>query len=199
MYERTDVIFRKPESVVVPKRFLQAFVAGINAPHHGKNVLIYICEGHIMLSGYGFSLFSKCLSEDFPDYERAIPKEPKYTSILKRDDLIKVIKQLLPFADKKTPRVDLLFDEGGVEVSTENTKHGVSKAEKLYCEYSGDAPTGFRIRFNAKSLLPILENLKSERIVMKMVSNGRNVVILPEPQDSKAYVLCLIAPMLIEA
>ena len=198
MYERTDIIFPKPESVVVPKRFLQAFVAGINAPHHGKNVLIYICDGHIMLSGNGFSLFSKCLSEDFPDYERVIPKEPKYTPILKRDDLIGVIKQLLAFANQKTSRINLFFDEAKVAVSAEIPVHGMSKTEKLPCKYSGDAPTWFRISFNAKLLLSILENLKSEYIVMKMASSGRNVVILPEPQNSKAHMLCLIAPLLVE-
>jgi DNA polymerase III sliding clamp (beta) subunit (PCNA family) len=199
MYERTDVVFPKPEGGVVPTRVLQAFDAGIEGLSAGDDVLIYVSDGHILLVYKGFSLFSKCLEVDFPDYERAIPKEPKYIPILNREALINAIKQILPFANKTTPRIDLSFDEANVVVSTENTEQKISKAENLSCKYSGDAPTGFRISFNAKSLLPILENIKSEHIVMKMVSSWRNVIILPEPQDSKAFVLYGIAPMLVLA
>ncbi len=197
MYEKTGVVFTKPESVVVPSKVLRTFMAATEDILEDENVLIYISEGHILLSCKGFALFSKCLGTDFPDYESVIRKESRYIAILERENLIKVIKQLLPFADKKTPRIDLNFDKDGVLLSIESTSHKPIKTENLLCKYSGDTPKYFMVSFNAKLLLPILENIESEHIVMKMVSSGRPVVIQPEPQDAEAYMLCLIAPMLV--
>jgi DNA polymerase-3 subunit beta len=197
MYEKSDLVFTKPESVMVPTKVLQAFMAGIeDAPEDG-NVLIYISDGYILLANKAFALFSKCLGNDFPDYERVIPKDAECIATFERESLIKVIKQLLPLAGKKTPRVDLVFDEKGVDVYMLDASCNKYRKESLFCEYSGLLPIYFQISFGAETLLPILENLKSERIVMKMVSSKRPAVIQPEPQDAKAHALCLIAPMLV--
>jgi DNA polymerase III sliding clamp (beta) subunit (PCNA family) len=62
--------------------------------------------------------------------------------------------------------------------------------------YESVERTAFAVRFNAKQLLRILENIRSEYVVIKVESSSRPVAILPEPQDAKAYVLCLISPVI---
>jgi len=197
MYEKVDVVFTKPKSVVVPTRVLQIFADAIKDASEEGNVLFYVSEGHILLVHRMFSLFSKCLGGDFPDYEKAIPKEVKYVASLEREELIKVIKQLEPFARRRKPRVDLTFGRNEVALSVESIAHRMRKTESVSCRYSGEEPICFAVSFNAKGLLRILENIKGERVVMKMAIGSRPIVILPESQDVKAHVLCLIAPVIV--
>jgi len=197
MYEKTDLIFTKPESVMVPIKFLRAFANSIESLSEDGKVFIYISDNHILLAHKGFSLFSKCLGADFPDYEKVMSKEAQYVAILERETMINTIERLISFANKRSPRIDFLFDQDRVWLSVENKRLRKIEKESLSCNYIGDIPICFTISFNAKSLLSILENLKSEKVVMKMVSSGRPAVIEPEPQASNAYILCLISPVLV--
>jgi DNA polymerase-3 subunit beta len=196
MYERADVVFTKPESVVVPTRVLQVFAEGIEDASEEEDVLIYVCSGHILLAYKGFSLFSKCLGGDFPDYESVISKERPYVVSLKREKLINEMKELLPFADKESPIFHLNFIGHRLDISVENTRRRMRKSKTGSVYYESVERTAFAVSFNAKQLLRILENIRSEYIEIKVATSSRPVAILPEPQDAKAYVLCLISPVI---
>jgi DNA polymerase-3 subunit beta len=192
MYERTDVIFRKPESVVVPIRVLQAFMAGIKGLSGGENVLIYISEGHIQLAYNGFVLFSKCLGEDFPDYARVIPKETPHVVTFDRDKLREAVKRLKVVTNREVSRIEFAFSGDSVELYAPNAQQEGGSTEKVVCNYAGDT---IKISFCADFLLPILENIKSERIIMRIASNIRPVIIEPESQPLLFNMLCLIMPL----
>jgi DNA polymerase-3 subunit beta len=194
MYERADVVFTEPESVVVPTKVLQIFAEGIKDASEEESVLIYVCDGHILLAHKSFSLFSKCLGGDFPDYERVISKERPYVVSLMREKLINAIKELLPFLDKKSPRIDLNFIGHRVDISVKNIDGRTLKTKFLY--YDSVERTTFEVSFNATQVLCVLETIRSEYIMIKVERSSLPVAILPEPQDANAHVLCLIAPVL---
>ena len=193
MYEKADLIFTEPKSVVVPTKVLQAFVAGIKGSSKDEDILIYISDDHILLVNKSFALFSKCLGRDFSDYKKVIPRETPNVATFERDRLYKVVKRLTASVDKKeVPRIEFAFSDDYVELCAPNAQAGVANTEQMICNYVGDA---LKVSFIAQWLLSILENIKSERIIMRITSSTRPVIIEPKPQDMQFNMLCLIMPL----
>jgi DNA polymerase III sliding clamp (beta) subunit (PCNA family) len=62
----------------------------------------------------------------------------------------------------------------------------------VVCNYAGDS---LKVVFCSDSLLSILENIRSERVTMRISCNTRPVIIEPEPQSLLFNMLYLIMPM----
>jgi DNA polymerase III subunit beta len=198
MYESAELEFPKvggikPKSMIVPTKALQAFMEGIRSLESGDEMIIYPFEQYIMLAYGSFTLASTLLNGPYPDYEKVIFRERPYVVSLKREKLINAMKQLLPFANQRNSRFDLNFIGHRVDISVEDTKRKIGKTESVYSERVEKLT--FAVSFNAEQILCVLENIKSECVVMKVENSSRPVLILPEPQDAKAYVLYLIAPI----
>jgi DNA polymerase III sliding clamp (beta) subunit (PCNA family) len=108
-----------------------------------------------------------------------------------RDKLRKAVKRLTPGKDKELQRIVFTFSDNSVELHALNAQRKVAATEKVPCKYSGDT---FKISFSAGFLLSILDNIKSERIIMRMVNSIRPVIIQPESQPLLSSMLCLIMP-----
>jgi DNA polymerase-3 subunit beta len=201
IYENAELEFPKvggikPKSMIVPTKALQAFMEGIRGLKSGDKIIIYPFEQYIMLAYGGFTLSSTLLSGPYPDYERVVFKDRPYVVSLKREELINEIKQLLPFVNEKRPRVDLKFLGHRLDISVENITRLTRNRYERSVYYECADKRAFSVSFDAEQLLRILENIRSEYVVIKVESSSRPVAILPEPQDAKAYVLCLISPVI---
>ncbi len=196
MYTRTDLEFPmikgKPKSIIVPTKALKAFMAGIKGLPHIGNVLIYPFEEHILLAHKGFFLSSKLISGEYPDYQRVIPAEAPHVAAFERDKLRKAVKRLVSVADREIRRIKFIFSGDSVKLYAHDAHREISGSETVTCKYSGEA---LKIDFSADFLLPILENIKSERIIMRIASSTRPVIIEPEPQNLLFNMLCLIMPL----
>jgi DNA polymerase-3 subunit beta len=196
IYTRTDLVFggvkEKPKSIIVPIKALKAFMAGIQGLPRIGNVLIYPFDEYISLAHKGFFLSSKLISGQYPDYQRVIPTETPYVAIFERDKLYKSAKRLAASVNKEeVVRIDFTFSSDSVELYATNEQQERSSTEKVICNYAGDPR---KISFSADLLLPILENIKSERIIMRIASRKRPVIIEPEPKSLLFNMLCLIVP-----
>ncbi len=196
VYTRTDLEFgsikNKPKSIIVPTKVLNAFMAGIKGLPRIEKVLIYPFDEHILLAHRGFFLASKLISGEYPDYQRVIPTETPHVAFFERGKLYKAVKRLASTVNTEMPVVEFIFSGDGVELCASNAQQGGGGKEKMVCKYAGDA---LKVSFSADLLLSILENIKSERVVMRIAGSTRPVIIEPEPQDMLSNMLCLIAPL----
>ena len=197
MYTRTDLDFPmvkgKPKSIIVPTKALKAFMAGIQGLPRIGNVLIYPFDEYILLAHKGFFLSSKLISGQYPDYQRVIPAETPHVATFEHDKLYKAVKRLAASVNKKeVPRIEFAFSNDSAELYAPNAQWGGGSTEKVVCNYTGNA---LRVSFDADFLLPILENIKSERVIVRIANSNRPVIIEPEPQSLLFNMLCLIMPM----
>jgi DNA polymerase-3 subunit beta len=198
IYTRTDLVFgrvkEKPKSIIVPAKALKAFMAGIQDLPRIENVFIYPFDEYILLAHNGFFLSSKLISGEYPDYQRVIPAETPHVATFEHDKLYKSVKRLVARLSKKeVVRIEFTFSNDGVELYATNEQQESGNMEKVVCNYAGEP---LKISFNADLLLPILQNIKSERIIMRIVNSRRPVIIEPAPQLSLFNnMLCLIMPM----
>ena len=192
LYERADLVFSGVKSVIVPVKALHGFVAGIKDAPDNDEVSMYVSE-HCVLFSYGaFRLRTPVINSSFPDYQSVIPTDTPRVAIFELEKLRKAVKRMATVANKKVPRIEFTFSGDIVELYTHNALNGVTGTENVACKYGGDT---LKIAFSAKLLLPVLENIKGERIVMRMVGPHRSVVIEPETQTSPLNMLCLMMPL----
>lgn len=104
---------------------------------------IFFGEKGVFFIGDGFMLFSEYIPGVFPDWKRVIPVS--YSAVISVDK--KALKEIIPFLDKDTPRVDLMPD-------------GRLKAEEAEVEgavvFEAEGEHGF-VAYNAHYLLDALE------------------------------------------
>jgi DNA polymerase-3 subunit beta len=195
IYTRTDLVFgrvkEKPKSIIVPAKALKAFMTGIQDLPRIENVLIYPFDEYILLAHKGFFLSSKLISGEYPDYQRVIPAETPHVAIFERGKLYKSVKRLVASVNEEVVRIDFTFSSDSVELYATNEQQEGGSTEKVVCNYAGEP---LKISFNAGFLLPILENIKSERIIMRIASRKHPVIIEPAPKSLLSNMLCLVVP-----
>jgi DNA polymerase-3 subunit beta len=197
VYTRTDLDFPmvegKPKSIIVPTKALKAFMAGIQALPRIENVLIYPLDEYILLAHKGFFLSSKLINDRYPDYQKVIPAETPHVATFEHDKLYKSVKRLTASVKKKEmARIEFTFSSDSVALYAPSVQQKGGSTEKVVCNYAGDS---LKVIFCSTSLLSILENIRSERVTMRISCNTRPVIIEPEPQSLLFNMLYLIMPM----
>jgi DNA polymerase-3 subunit beta len=192
IYECRHLVFPDVKNVIVPVKALQAFVHGIKKVSSTEKVDILISEGRIQLSCGGFILNSTLIDREYPPYQSVIPSNTPYVAIFERKKLYEAIKQLLPSRGRDFVGIDLIFEGDNVMICIQDRGIKSTYIGSMISKPDGD---NLHIGFNARMLLSIVENINGERIVMKIASNTRPVIIEPETQAPPIDMLCLIMPL----
>ena len=125
------------------------------------------------------------IADSYPNYERVIPKELKYTCKMKTEDMEKSIQLISILAEDKSKRIFVDLNTDGIMVSGENNEYGDSK-QVINCEYSGPEA---RISFNSNLILVPIKKIDSEFLKISFNTATAAMVLSPEPDKDYLYVL----------
>jgi DNA polymerase-3 subunit beta len=195
LYSRTDVVFSKmgdEKAVIMPVKALQAFVRGIRGLSFDEKVEMFISKDRVQLRYGSFTLNSVIIDGSYLPYQSVIPIKTAYMAVFERTRLRDAIKQLLPPKYRGIIRVNFIFEGDSVMISVPDEENKTICMEKVLRKSDSE---NLKVGFNARLLLRILENVKSDRVVMRMFSPNRPVVIEPEDQTPPVNRLCLIMPL----
>lgn len=122
---------------------------------------------------------------DYPEYSRVIPNETVNEAVVVRKDLLQAIKRIIPLATQHNQ---------GVEVSVKNNTLTIHKdseigsaVDSVDCEYDGE----FEFICNIKYITDCINNIDTERVLIKFFDEGKPIVFLP---DGTTH-LSLVMPM----
>lgn len=142
---------------------------------------------HICFQAAGWTLLTRVLTGQFPDYESIIPKENKLTASLDQGELLAALKEMLPFASTYTKQVLFTFQAGLLELSCGGPDAG-KYSRMLPCGFSGEAQ--LKIWFDITYLLDFLAVRKTAGITLRF-KDKRSAMISEVQEDglSHTYVL----------
>lgn len=126
-----------------------------------------------------FTLTTKLIDGNYPDYTRVIPTDATHVTRVKRRDLIQAIKALTPIATEKTRAVKLHFSEGKVRLSLRSPDNGDAGFE---IASEGHAAT-IEIGFNGQYLLDCANSLTGDEVEFQMTDAGAATKII-DPADT---------------
>lgn len=146
-----------------------------------KDVKIMLSKAKIKIIFENNVLISKLVNADFPDYNIIIPRDNQNIATIDKKQFYESIDRVATIIDYKDSRktIKLDFQNNKLEVFAE-TNNGSFANEELDILYDGDKT---EIPFNAQYLLDILNNIKSDKIDLKIKNNSTSVLICEKKLD----------------
>ncbi len=134
-------------------------------------------------------LLSKLIEGTFPDYERVTPKHNDKQMNVDKASFARAVDLVSTIAsDRGGKAVKLSMHEGQLELSVTNPDHGTA-SEELAVEFE---PESFEIGFNARYLLDIIGQIRSENAVFLFNDAGSPTLVR---EDGEAKALYVLMPM----
>lgn len=130
----------------------------------------------------------------YPNYNSVIPQDNPNKLTVDRKGLVGALRRVLPFASDSSQLIRFHVENGSLEVSAEDIDFSTSAKESVACDYDGQPMS---IGFKGSSMVEILNNLESERVIVELADPSRAGVVVPEEQPENEEVLMLIMPMLL--
>ena len=143
---------------------------------------------------------STLVVENFPDYERVIPKNNINKMIINRENLLWSLKRLECFTDSLTLQIKLFISNSKLQIIAEDINFENKAEEILDVFYSDDKD--LTIAYNIKYLLEIIKNIESDEVIFLFAAINENKIsnkasiIIPEAEKG-SNTLILIMPMML--
>lgn len=170
--------------IIIPKKTVgevQKLVDGAEG-----DVSVEISDTKIRFTLDGIVLLSKLIEGTFPDYDRVTPKNnDKQLSVDRSSFAVAVDRVSTIASDRGGKAVKLSVKDGNLELSVTNPDHGTA-TEELAVEFE---PESFEIGFNARYLLDIIAQIKSDNAVFLFNDSGSPTLVREEGDTRALYVL----------
>jgi DNA polymerase-3 subunit beta len=170
--------------IIVPKKTVgevQKLLDGAEG-----DVTVEVSETKIRFTVGSVVLLSKLIEGTFPDYDRVTPKNNDKQMTVDRSSFAIAVDRVSTIAsDRGGKAVKLQAREGLLELSVTNPDHGTA-SEELAVEFDTD---GFEIGFNARYLLDIIGQIRSENAIFLFNDAGSPTLVKDDGETRALYVL----------
>jgi DNA polymerase III subunit beta len=134
----------------------------------------------------GMEFVTKLVEGKFPDYNRVIPKNHKFTLTVGRAPLLACLQRAAILTSEKFKGVRVNVEPGVLRIASSNAEQEEAK-EELEVAYEGDA---IEIGFNVTYLIDALGNMNSEMLKIELQDgNASALITLPERAGFKYVVM----------
>lgn len=156
------------------------------------DIVIAFSERNVTFSNDNFSISARLVEGRYPNYESVIPKDNKIFAIVDKKQIIDSINRILQFGSKTSKLTSFKFEYGKLTIGAEDIDFSKKASESIACDYK---ESEFTIGFNGASVVSIVANVQSEKIVFKMSEPSRAALIEPQTQQDNVEYLFLMMPM----
>ncbi len=166
-----------------------------------KDTTIFYTETDLKVEFGEVVIYSKLISEPYPNYESVIPKDSNKTLKIERAQLMESLNRALIFADVITKRVKMEVKNKSLSIQSENPSTGFESEESLDCNFTANAgdidfdEEPFSIAFNTKYLLEAIQHLDTDEVLIKMNSPTKASILYPTEQQENEEFIELIMPV----
>ena len=170
--------------IIVPKKTVgevQKLLDGADG-----DVQVEVSDTKIRFTLGGVVLLSKLIEGTFPDYERVTPKNNDKAMNVDRASFATAVDRVSTIASERGGKaVKLAVKDGQLELSVTNPDHGTA-SEELPVEFE---PEIFEIGFNARYLLDIIGQIRSDNAVFLFNDAGSPTLVREDGETRALYVL----------
>jgi len=161
-----------------------------NAPEAPVTVDVATSGGNAFFRREDVQLSVKLADEQFPPYEKVIPKSSERHVVVARTALHEALKRIALVASDKNGSVRLNVDAGTLKIISENPDVGEGR-EELDIDYAGGPLV---IGFNARYLLDVLGSLTANEVALDLSGELDPGVVRPVG-DTRLDFVGVIMPM----
>ena len=151
-------------------------------------LLLALGSNHLRVVQGGYTLVTKLVDGQFPDYDRVIPKNGEHFVTGDRETLRRSLRSTSILSNEKYRGVRLALEKEQLTVQANNPDQEEAE-DVIAVEYDGEP---MEIGFNADYLLDILNALSGENVRFS-VSDGNSSALIEGPEEDGS--LFVVMPM----
>lgn len=156
----------------------------------GAPIEVATVGGNAFFRREGVMLSVKLADEQFPPYDKVIPKAAERHVVVHRPSFHEALKRIALVASDKNGSVRLQLDDGSLRLVSENPEVGEG-SEELDVDYAGGPLV---IGFNARYLLDVLGGLTVDQVALDLTGELDPGVVRPVG-DTRLDFVGVIMPM----
>ena len=171
------------KKVIVPRKGILELQRLL--PEVDGKVSLSVGSNHVQLTTESFTLTSKLVDGNFPDYARVIPKEGDKTLTADKDELRQALARTSILAHEKNRGIRFSLTKGQLQLSANNPEQ--EEAEELVSvKYDGD---DLEMGFNVGYLQDVLNALESDQARITLTDASSSALIEDPKHDDALYVV----------
>ena len=170
--------------IIVPRKCV-AEVRKLLDESGDNNIQIDLSASKIRFTFDKAILTSKLIDGTFPDYSRVIPTGNDKLLKIDPKSFAEGVDRVATIATEKTRAVKMALDKDKITLSVTSPENGTA-AEEVPGNYNDDS---FEIGFNARYLLDILSEIKSDTVELHLADASAPTLIRENDKSSALYVL----------
>lgn len=169
--------------VIVPRKGVLEL--GRLLDDNSETVGLQIGSNHLKVQSGDFTLTTKLVDGQFPDYEKVIPKDVSRSLIGDRESLRQAFQRASILSNEKYRGVRLIIAGEQLTIQANNPEQ--EEAEEIVAvEFSGDQ---LEIGFNVSYLLDVLSVLGTEQVKLSVSDANSSALIEGIGNDHSVYVV----------
>ena len=142
-----------------------------------EDIVCELSNKHIIFNMDNLFILIRLLEGDFPDYKKYLP-EYQSVATVDRASLIASLERVALINDKLRASARLIFAGDQLKISCETDKGKINDVIPLYLD--GEA---IEVNFNQNYLIDALKACDHDKVVMRIASKGKGMVIVPRDED----------------
>jgi DNA polymerase-3 subunit beta len=175
--------------IVIPTRALNLVARNL---HEKGEQEIILGKNHILFKFPETLIYSRIISEPYPDYERVIPDNNSKELNIERESLIASLKRVSLFSNPISYQVKLNINNNKINIFAQDIDFGGEAHEMIDCQYTS---TEIDIAYNANYILDVLRHIDTESVRFSLESSDGPGLVFPHEQRKKEELLMLIMPV----
>jgi DNA polymerase-3 subunit beta len=177
------------KSVIIPTRALNFLLKGLGG---SNDQIVVFGENHILFELPDFKIYSRLIKENYPDYERVIPKDNTKEAIVPRNEFLSAARRVSLFASQITNQMRVQIEPEKLTVMAEDVDFGGQGKESVPASFNSDL---FEIGYNAIYLMDILRHLDTKEVRLLLETSTKAGLIMPTEQEENEDLLMLLMPV----
>ena len=139
-----------------------------------------------------YSLTTRLIKGNYPNYKRVFPKDNPYHLVVNREAMLMAVRRVALFASKASNLIKFTIDMAQIHMAAQDLDYSTSAEERVDCDYQGNPMT---IGFNSNYMTEVLANIKGEEVQIELADPARPGLFSPLEQQPGIEVVMLQMPM----
>ena len=161
-----------------------------------ESCTLSVSSTHVRFAFKGFTLTSRLIGENYPNYETVIPLDNEKKLIVNRHTLLAGVRRVSLYSNSTTHQVRFCLRRGELKLLAEDIDFGGEARERIACAYDEDE---LEIGFNSHYVVDILSHIESDEVEFRFNTAVRAAIVLPAAKKEHEDILMLVMPMRLNA
>lgn len=179
------------QKIIVPAKTIQELLRILNnfnsedvSFEQNNEVKIAISDNQILFTIDNIELISRLINGQYPEYQQIIPDKSKTDILVNKQEFSRAVKAAAIFSKTGINDVNLEFNHNKIIISASSGQSGESRVD-VEAKITG---IDNDVAINYRYLIDGLNNIDSENVKIKIVSNNTPCILTPENEKNDNYI-----------